>query len=239
MKVEELLDRWPRNVPERLDRALSVLGGNFVAMGEAIKLPFDDPGLLLCENPAEAWFVVSSLEEMGYLAGENTRQGFHGKISHVGWAQIAALSRKAPSSDNPVFVAMWFGWKDRVDDMNRLYADGIRAAVESAGYRAVRVDLVEHNGWIMDEVMAGIRIAPFVVADFTGHRNGAYFEAGFARGLGIPVIHTCEACSLEQAHFDTRQLNHVTWSTAEEMRVRLYNRIMGSIGPGPFRKPVE
>ena len=30
-----------------------------------------------------------------------------------------------------------------------------------------------------------------VVADFTGHRGGVYFEAGFARGLGIPVVWTC------------------------------------------------
>ncbi len=31
----------------------------------------------------------------------------------------------------------------------------------------------------------------FMIADFTGHRGGVYFEAGFAHGLGIPVIWTC------------------------------------------------
>jgi nucleoside 2-deoxyribosyltransferase len=85
----------------------------------------------------------------------------------------------------------------------------------------------------MDRVLGGIRLAPFVIADFTGHRNGVYLEAGFARGLGIPVIHTCLEDQLDEAHFDTKQLNHVLWSTPEELCLKLYHRIMSTIGQGP------
>ena len=30
-----------------------------------------------------------------------------------------------------------------------------------------------------------------MVCDLTGYRGGVYFEAGFASGLGLPVIYTC------------------------------------------------
>jgi nucleoside 2-deoxyribosyltransferase len=69
------------------------------------------------------------------------------------------------------------------------------------------------------------------VADFTGHRGGVYYEAGFALGLGRPVIWTCHKDHLTQAHFDTRQYNHIEWSDSRELRERLRNRILATI-PG-------
>jgi hypothetical protein len=42
-----------------------------------------------------------------------------------------------------------------------------------------------------------------LVADFTGQRGGVYWEAGFAQGLGIPVIRTCKSDELWKLHFDT------------------------------------
>ena len=37
-----------------------------------------------------------------------------------------------------------------------------------------------------------IRDAKFVIADLTHDNNGAYWEAGYAEGLGKPVIYICE-----------------------------------------------
>lgn len=107
-------------------------------------------------------------------------------------------------------------------------------AIAGAGYKSIRIDLVEHNEYIMDRVIGEIRRAPFLVADFTGHRNGVYYEAGFARGIGIPVIHCCRADVLIKAHFDTKQLNHVQWTTHQELKERLLNRIKATIGMGPY-----
>lgn len=42
----------------------------------------------------------------------------------------------------------------------------------------------EHSNKIDDEIIGEIRRSAFIVADFTGHRGGVYFEAGFAMGLG-------------------------------------------------------
>jgi len=70
-----------------------------------------------------------------------------------------------------------------------------------------------------------------VVADFTGSRPGVYFEAGFAMGLGIPVIWTCQHDDVGKLHFDTRQYAHVCWDAAADMRTKLRNRIAATI-PG-------
>ena len=66
-----------------------------------------------------------------------------------------------------------------------------------------------------DEIIAEIRRSRFLVADFThgedGARGGVYYEAGFANGLGIKVIHTCREDAVRTLHFDTSHINHIVW----------------------------
>jgi len=234
--LRELLEHWPRAVPERIDRALcnfarlSKRGGEQVRLGEAAL------SLLFAESESEAEFHLTALVENGILkAGGAQPLKWPVEVTPKGWKHFEEITRGASSPDNPVFVAMWFGGDTEIAAMDAAYHEAIQPAIEKAGYRATRVDLVEHNGWIMDKVLGDIRLAPFVVADFTGNRNGVYFEAGFARGIGIPVINSCRQVDFEKAHFDTKQLNHVFWTTPDELRERLYNRIMGTVGPGPHR----
>ncbi len=59
--------------------------------------------------------------------------------------------------------------------------------------------------------------------------DGVYYEAGFAEGLGIPVIRTVRKDSLGELHFDTRQYNHIVYESQDELRVKLKNRIMATI----------
>ena len=71
------------------------------------------------------------------------------------------------------------------------------------------------------------------MADVTNHRQGVYFEAGYALGLGIPVIWTCRKDDLDNCHFDTRQYNHIVWETPEELATALEHRIRATIGEPP------
>jgi hypothetical protein len=86
---------------------------------------------------------------------------------------------------------------------------------------------VEHAENINDRMLSDIRRAQFLVADFTHHRNGVYFEAGFGFGLGKTVIWTCRTGDFmhDKVHFDTRPYNHIVWSSFEELRAKLANRI--------------
>jgi hypothetical protein len=42
---------------------------------------------------------------------------------------------------------------------------------------------------------AAILASRFVISDLTHDSPGAYWEAGFGEGLGLPVIYTCERAS--------------------------------------------
>jgi hypothetical protein len=68
-----------------------------------------------------------------------------------------------------------------------------------------------------------------MVADFTHHRNGVYFEAGFGMGLGKPVVWTCRQDHMAAAHFDTRPYNHVLWETPQDLREKLALRIRATV----------
>jgi nucleoside 2-deoxyribosyltransferase len=63
------------------------------------------------------------------------------------------------------------------------------------------------------------------VADFTLHRGGVYFEAGYALALGRTVIWCCRQDHADQLHFDTRQYPHILWQTPADLRRQLRDRL--------------
>lgn len=128
------------------------------------------------------------------------------------------------------FIAMWFD-----PSMNTARSDGLEPAIRAAGYTPIVVSGVEHINKIDDEIVSQIRRSRFLVADFTGHRGGVYFEAGFAMGLGRPVFWTCRKDDLKNLHFDIRQYNCIDWTDPVDLAVRLKRRIEAVIGAGPIR----
>lgn len=158
-------------------------------------------------------------------------------VSAGGFSHIEQLAAFNPES-NIGFCAMWF---DKSVDL--LWGKAIEPAISNAGYQPLRIDKKEHVNRIDDEIFADIRRSRFVVADFThgeaGVRGGVYFEAGFAQGLGLPVIWTCRSDMLLEAklHFDIRQYNFLEWSdeTLDEFKDRLQKRIEAILGRGTWK----
>lgn len=169
--------------------------------------------------------MASILEDQGYIEKQSTTQSITFSMTPHGWAKLEELATSRIESKQ-AFVAMWFN-----NEMTSVWNDGLYKGIEDAGYLALRIDNKEHNDKICDEIIAEIRRSRFVVADFTQNRGGVYFEAGFALGLGIPVIWTVQQAFLqdEGVHFDTRQYNHIDYKTPEELRSRLCNRIRATI----------
>ena len=139
----------------------------------------------------------------------------------------------SPSSQ--AFIAMWF------DSSMKLVRETMLSAIKNAGYEPLIIDQKHHINKIDDEIIAEIRRSRFMVADFTqdqrGSRGGVYYEAGFAHGLGIPVIFTCREDWLEKIHFDIRQYNCIRWkdNDLEKLQKDLANRITAILGDGPGR----
>jgi hypothetical protein len=103
---------------------------------------------------------------------------------------------------------MWFD-----DSMSDAWLSGFEPGIKAAGFRPVRLDDKDYGGGITDEIMAEIRRSRFVVADYIGQRHNVYFEAGFALGLGLPVIPTCRADENDKPEVDIRHLNTLPWKS--------------------------
>ena len=68
---------------------------------------------------------------------------------------------------------------------------------------------------VIDNIMrTHIRDSAFVIADLTHDNPGAYWEAGYAEGLGKPVVYICEKAKFNErsTHFDTNHCTTVVWS---------------------------
>lgn len=217
----------PKTVSEKVNALLRFFADPKYSPGAPV--PFDsrvDYPLLFAADGREADFLLWTLASRRYLSQEGVTRYY--KLTANGYERIEELNAASYKISRNAFVAMWFDTSRKV-----IYDDGIRPAIEEAGYNAVRIDLKEHVGKIDDEIIANIRQSRFLVADFTGQRGGVYYEAGFMHGLGRNVLWLVEKTELEKTHFDVRQYNFIDYDSAPDAKTRLYNRIMAVEGKGP------
>lgn len=225
------------NIPQKLDDRIAyfidVIARKSTALGKPIKFaPSLDYPLAFAENEREFIFLIRVLiDEYGYLSLGAQDGGYTNyMVTAKGWRHIEELRTKKKIKQSQAFVAMWFN-----ESVDSAFTTAIKPALEEVGYTPIRIDMVEHNEKIDDEIIAQIRQSGLLIADMTGQRGGVYFEAGFAKGLEIPVIWTIQdreieterglVPEVETIHFDTRQYNFIVWKDAEDLKQRLINRI--------------
>ena len=99
----------------------------------------------------------------------------------------------------------------------KVYRDYFKKEVKKTGFNLFRIDEKPKTGSIDDRLRVEIRTSKFLIAELTDGNPGAYWEAGFAEGLGKPVIYTCERSYFnnERTHFDTNHLYTVLWEPNE------------------------
>ncbi|HEX2801089.1 MAG TPA: hypothetical protein VHN73_03390, partial [Phenylobacterium sp.] len=108
------------------------------------------------------------------------------------------------------FMAMKFNDAD----LDAVYERCFIPSASEAGFTLRRLSDQQGAGLIDDQLRVAIRSSRFLIADLSHANNGAYWEGGFAEGLGRPVIYTCSesAWKAERTHFDTNHLVTVVWS---------------------------
>lgn len=201
--------------------------------------------------------ICYQLEALEWINVQQTGNSFIVSILPKGWLALRELQKTSRNSDK-VFVAMWF-----TKETNNL-RNAVERAVKAAGYRPeeITVDTTPHNDYIMNKVINMITDAKFVIADLTclpekivkgkvscGVRGGVYFEAGFARGQGKEVIHTCKKTpeSIDRLHFDVNQINTIFWEEDGNGILKSYDsdfidvlkhRIIATVGKGKHYKEI-
>lgn len=149
----------------------------------------------------------------------------HCQLTIAGWEAIEPTLTTG-GIPGRCFVAMSFD-----PSLDGAWQLGIKPAILDCGFTPVCMKEIATNEGITDRILSEIRLAQFVVADFTGQRGGVYFEAGFARGLGRDVIWTCRNDELDLLHFDTKHLGHVVSEEVKDLRAKLAESIRANIIP--------
>jgi len=133
-----------------------------------------------------------------------------------GWSYFEKL-RQNRSQSKIAFMAMKYG----EEVLDRLFKNTFKPAVAKTGFELRRLDEQPRAGLIDDRLRVEIRNARFLVADLTHDNQGAYWEAGFAEGLGKPVIYTCEKAKFDsrQTHFDTNHHLTIKWAEGSPQQI--------------------
>lgn len=182
--AEEIIRQgFPLSISERLDRALKNLHRLSEHPGDEVCLDLEQDGPVLFAEHKDAFnFIMETLKEAGWVRTGPILKEMGLVLTAKGLERIAELERTiAGEKSKQTFVAMWFD-----SSLDKAWENGFASACDVVGYKALRMDLKEHNQKICDANIAEIRKSRFLIADFTGHRGGVYFEAGYALGLGIP-----------------------------------------------------
>ena len=170
-------------------------------IGAAIAHPPSDAGLgWLLEQPTTIEFI----QQRGAQ-----RQDINLRLTMPGWLKYEELKRGHVASRR-VLMAMKFG----DTELDTVFSKCFVPAVHRAGFQLRRATDDQPAGLIDDQLRVALRMSKFVIADLTHENNGAYWEAGFAEGLGRPVIYTCKESvwNSNSSHFDTNHLTTVMWN---------------------------
>jgi nucleoside 2-deoxyribosyltransferase len=204
--------------PQQAKNAIRVIGNHERETGEHLNdLPngfFAQIGAL---SRARAVELCKELLVAKLIRVKNERETFETNrfercaLTFSGWEQYEA-ERLGKLAGDYGFIAMKFG--DAV--LDSFLSDAIRPAVESLSFKLVDMRDVAQAGIIDNIMRVTIRDSAFVLVDLTHDNAGAYWEAGYAEGIGKPVIYLCEKAKFDtkSTHFDTNHLTTVPWEAA-------------------------
>lgn len=252
---KEFLDgiQAPRTITEKFDNVLYYLKEKTKFLGQEIEIERPEGyRRFFCINDSELNNILEELKNQEYIMGNNI------SVLDVVNAEVSVPSRRIVMTAKGLkyaeslyknidslqcFVAMWFNSEEDLDNfcynMDKVYSESIKPAIENnqrpQRLKSVKIDNIHHNDDVVDRIIAEIHRSKFVVVDLTGYRGGVYYEAGFAEGLGLPVIYTCNREWLKGNHeknipsvpFDTSHKNILAWDydKLEEFKTKLTDRI--------------
>ncbi len=197
------------SVFEQADNLLEWLGNKSISPGDLISVESLPAGAYAGTfKPDSVHFLINSLSDAelinftGLIGGNMIGRA---TLTMKGWERYDVLT-KGGLSYNKAFMAMKFG----DDNLDTVVNNFFKPAVEQTGYNLFRLDDRPQAGLIDIRLRQEIKTSKFIVADLSHANNGAYWEAGFAEGIGKQVIYTCERSKFEEVktHFDVN--HHLT-----------------------------
>lgn len=197
---------------EQADQLIREIGTHSSELGNAVSLDLKQIGAVIgAISDRTAIEILKQLRAANMIEFENPIMADKARslrLTFAGWEHYESL-KLADRHYAKAFMAMKFGNRK----LEKVVATVFKPAVKQTGFDLIRLDEKPQAGLIDDRLRVEIRSSDFLIADLTHENAGAYWEAGFAEGLGKPVIYTCEKSKFKRdsTHFDTNHHLTVLW----------------------------
>ncbi len=206
--VENILNGKLPNPAEQAKNLILLLGDNVKGPGEGLDLEmWGYKSFIGAKSENGASFIVEHLLEKGLI--EKSRNSFDSHtLTFEGWKYYEDLKRGVIYSRKAVMAI-------ELDDvaLDGVVAEVFKIAVQRTGFDLYRLTDNPQAGLIDDRLRVEIRTSRFLIADLTHDNAGAYWVAGYAEGLGKPVIYTCEKAKFKEnkTYFDASHHRAIVW----------------------------
>jgi hypothetical protein len=160
-------------------------------------------------HPTQVMHSGSLSRSRSNMPMQDMHLGANVTLSLKGWDRFHQLKRGSTDS-RKAFMAMKYGDAQ----LDEIVENFFKKAVEQTSFELFTlVDRPQPAGLIDDRLRVEIQTSRFLIADLTHENRGAYWEAGYAEGLGKPVIYTCEKKKFKRlkTHFDTNHHLTILW----------------------------
>lgn len=264
LATAKMVEIWyPKTFVERIDYILLYLAKQTKFIGESLQISLNHISrLFFFENEVgddnynkELRFLMRYLSRQELIEHTITDDEFSNFFSTIkvtkcinitlsakAWDKIYEL-QKNQSQNREVFVAMSFH-----ESAYEIRA-AIKMGIDNAKYSSLLMDEIVHNHQIVPEMLRLIKESRFMIMDISSPNFGAYYEAGYALGLGKEVIVTCkqevwdkkdfscdkdEKCYFKQIaikpHFDIAQKQILVWKDYADLTKKLTEWIKHIVG---------
>ncbi|SHG64957.1 hypothetical protein SAMN05443144_14213 [Fodinibius roseus] len=200
------------SIAEKAQNLLLLIGNDLNRPDEKIELTNDKKLEYITKIGAkddnELVYIIAYLKSQGLIETdlnylfEAENKIFDNFVSFTfrGWSEFERFS-SGEETKEVAFMAMDFN----DSNVEKAYQDCFKPAVSKTGFELFNLREKPKAGLIDNRLRSEIRKSRFILADLTNNNLGAYWEAGFAEGLGRPVIYLCEKSHFKQfqTHFDT------------------------------------
>jgi hypothetical protein len=223
-------DIFSETFPSPIDQihyVIRFLGDNLKYSGDEFGYSDDINSLRLlsascCVNNWNLGDIIANAAELNYIKEIDDASL---TLTIHGWEKYHEL-KKAISNSRKIFMAMKFD-KDQIEFIN----SSLKPVIKQLDYDLFTLpQYTDKENNIDIKLRNAIRDSVLLICDLTHRNNGAYFEAGFAEGLGKPVIYICEQSSFDSTkdkiHFDIAHMEIYKWTKGNDESIDKFKNDM-------------
>lgn len=238
--TSEIIENWyPKTFSEKVDLFLLKLYKRTKYMGQMFIIDSEEQSVAFFSiaksnsddntvRDKHNKFFVTYLREQQFIANEGVPIEFC--LAPKGYKRVDELQRNTNEGSKDVFVSMAF------NNETNATREAIRNGIIRSGFSPEFIDEIIHNHQIVPEMFRLIRECRFLILEISDPNYGAYYEAGYALGLGKEVIVCCKQDVFNKEyitdeekkyqkylkpHFDIAQKQILVWKDYEDLVNRL------------------